>query len=157
MIMLSRHLLYSCLLILLPTAACAQFPPATTPYGPATIHGCYDGDTCTISIPSLPSLFGDRLPIRLAGIDTPEIKGACAREKALAMRARTYVRERLLDAQHIEITPVARDKYFRVLSIITVDGHDLADDLQAAGLARPYGGGTKSPWCTAVLTPIQPD
>jgi endonuclease YncB( thermonuclease family) len=97
------------------------------------------------------------LPIRLAGIDTPEIKGACAREKALAMRARTYVRERLLDAQHIEITPVARDKYFRVLSIITVDGHDLADDLQAAGLARPYGGGTKSPWCTAVLTPIQPD
>lgn len=154
---MKSHLLYSCLLILLPAAACAQFPPATTPYGPATIHGCYDGDTCTISIPSLPSLFGDRLPIRLAGIDTPEIKGHCPHEKALALRARAYVRERLLDAQHVEITPVARDKYFRVLSIITVDGADLADGLLAAGLAIQYGGGTKMPWCAAAITPLPPE
>lgn len=135
------------LIILIPVVACAQFPPASTPYGPATIHGCYDGDTCTISIPSLPSLFGDRLPIRLAGIDTPEMKGACAREKTLALRARAYVRERLLSAHHVEITPVARDKYFRVLSIITVDGADLADGLLAEGLAHPYGGATKAGWC----------
>lgn len=135
--------------MLLPAAACAQFPPASTPYGPATIHGCYDGDTCTISIPSLPSLFGDRLPIRLAGIDTPEMKGACAHEKTLALRARAYVRERLLNAQHVEITPVARDKYFRVLSIITVDGADLADALLAEGLAHPYGGATKPTWCVS--------
>lgn len=141
------HLLYICLLILLPAAACAQFPPASTPYGPATIHDCYDGDTCTISIPSLPSLFGDRLPIRLAGIDTPEMRGACSQERALAVRARAYVRDKLLHAQRVEITPVARDKYFRVLSIITVDGDDLADGLLAQGLAHPYGGATKPTWC----------
>lgn len=145
---MKSHLLYSCVLILLPTAACAQFPvQAHTPYGPATIHGCYDGDTCTITIPSLPPLFGERLPIRLAGIDTPERKGECDRERALAVRARTYIVDRLLQAQRIEITPVARDKYFRVLSLIVLDGRDLADDLLAAGLAHPYSGATKPPWC----------
>lgn len=140
-------IIYVLLAVLLPATACAQYPPATTPYGPAIIHGCHDGDTCTISISSLPPLFGDRLPIRLAGIDTPELSSACAHERALAIRARNVLRSRLLAAQVVEITPVARDKYFRVLALISADGHDLANILLAAGLASPYGGGPKRAWC----------
>lgn len=49
----------------------AAYPDASTTVGLATILGCYDGDTCTISIPTLPSIFGDRLSLRLVGIDTP--------------------------------------------------------------------------------------
>ena len=33
-------------------------------------HGCYDGDTCKFTFLTLPPLFGERVPIRLAGIDT---------------------------------------------------------------------------------------
>ena len=134
-------------LALLPATACAQFPPASTPYGPAIIHGCHDGDTCTISIPSLPPVFGDRLPIRLAGIDTPELSSACAHEQALAARARNFLRSRLLNATHVEIDFLARDKYFRVLALIRADGIDLADALLGAGLAHPYDGGPRRAWC----------
>jgi micrococcal nuclease len=135
------------LLLLLPAPAGAAYPDASTPYGPAIIHGCYDGDTCTISIPSLPSLFGDRLPIRLAGIDTPEKGSRCDRERALAVQARNFLRARLRAAREIEIDLIARDKYFRVLTLIRADGVDLADALLAAGLAHPYGGGPKLAWC----------
>lgn len=135
------------LFCLFPTVACAQFPPAITPFGPATIHGCHDGDTCTISIPALPPLFGDRLLIRLAGIDTPELAAPCAAERRAAVAARNFLRAKLLAASTVTITPIARDKYFRVLGLIEADGQDLADALLSAGLATPYDGGPKRAWC----------
>lgn len=133
--------------MLLPATACAQFPLATTPYGPATIHGCHDGDTCTISIPSLPPLFGSRLAIRLAGIDTPELAAPCAEERARAIAARNVLRRALLAAQSVEIDLLARDKYFRVLALIRADGVDLAHELVRVGLATPYEGGAKTTVC----------
>lgn len=133
--------------LLTPMFAAAAFPDAVTTMGPATIHGCYDGDTCTISIPGLPGLFGDRLPLRLAGIDTPEIKGKCDQEKLLALQAKSFLNQHLERAQTIEIELVARDKYFRVLSLIVADGLDLADEMVKAGLANAYNGGTKQRWC----------
>jgi endonuclease YncB( thermonuclease family) len=125
----------------------AAYPDATTTVGPATIHGCYDGDTCTISIPTLPGIFGDRLSLRLAGIDTPEMKGKCDQEKLLASQAKTFLTQHLEQAHNIEIELVARDKYFRVLALIVADGLDLADEMVKAGLANAYGGGTKHRWC----------
>lgn len=98
--------------LLLPSVACAQYPIATTAHGPATIHGCHDGDTCTITIPSLPPLFGDRLSIGLAGIDTPELSSHCASERARAVAARNFLRRALLAATTVEIDLLARDKYF---------------------------------------------
>lgn len=135
-----------------PVLALAHIP-AVTPYGPATILHCHDGDTCTISIPSLPSLFGEKLPIRLVGIDTPEMNSACAAERRLAVQAKQFLANRLRGAQTVEIQPVARDKYFRVLALILADGRDLADELVAAGLAYPYNGGSKRSWCQ----PAAPD
>ena len=37
-------------------------------------------------------LFGDHITVRLAGIDTPEIKGMCDEEKALAKQAQASLR-----------------------------------------------------------------
>ena len=52
--------------------------------------GCYDGDTCTVELRGcdLPDIFR-KMPVRVNGIDTPEIKGKCQREKALAIEAKT--------------------------------------------------------------------
>ncbi|HNP80176.1 MAG TPA: thermonuclease family protein [Nitrospira sp.] len=161
------HPLYSCLLILLPTSACVAQPLHTSPLHLArespfiavTVHDCYDGDTCTVTLSdgSLPAVLGEHLPVRLAGIDTPERHSHCAAERELAHAARNFLRERLARATRIDLIFPQRDKYFRLLATLRADGQDLNAALLTAGLARPYAGGTKSPWCTAILTPIKPE
>ena len=34
----------------------------------------YDGDTVTVNIDNVPALFGSHIPVRVRGIDTPEMK-----------------------------------------------------------------------------------
>lgn len=41
----------------------------------------YNGDTITVTIKEYPSIIGERISIRVNGIDTPEIKEKCANEK----------------------------------------------------------------------------
>ena len=45
----------------------------------------YDGDTFRVDIDSLPPIVGKNIPIRLNGVDTPEIRGKCKYEKDLAV------------------------------------------------------------------------
>ena len=47
----------------------------------------YDGDTFRVDIDSLPPIVGKNIPIRLNGVDTPEIRGKCKYEKDLALVA----------------------------------------------------------------------
>lgn len=112
-------------------------------------HTCYDGDTCMVSIPGVHPLFGDHIPVRLLGIDTPEIKGQCEREKTLAREARDFARAFLAEAKEIRLVQVSRgDKYFRVLGRLEADGRDLSQSLLDAHLAVAYNGGTKTArWC----------
>lgn len=111
-------------------------------------HSCYDGDTCTMSLPGTHALFGDHISIRLDGIDTPEIKGKCAREKSMAVAARNLVNRRLAAASTIDLEDLGRDKYFRIGARVMADGQDLGAELLRLGLAVPYNGGTKiQDWC----------
>ncbi|MFO0768637.1 MAG: hypothetical protein U0231_18085 [Nitrospiraceae bacterium] len=80
--------------------------------------------------------------MRLVGIDTPEINGACEFERQLAIRAVdsfSFPRK----ARSAEIQPVAR-MVFSILALVSVDGQDLADEMVSAGLAVSYSGGTKT-------------
>ena len=63
-------------------ARLVAFPHISTTAGPGIIHSCYDDDTCTIAIRGLPSVFGDKLGLRLVGIDTPEMIGKSEEERA---------------------------------------------------------------------------
>lgn len=111
-------------------------------------HGCHDGDTCTFSFPTLPPIFGDRIPIRLAGVDAPELHGHCDREKVLAHKAHAFTESLLVQAKQIEISNLHRDKYFRIDATVLADGHDLSVALLNAHLAVAYNGGTKmAQWC----------
>ena len=125
----------------------------TWDFGLVTYHTCYDGDTCMISIPGIPPLFGDHIPVRLLGIATPEIKGQCEEEKALAREARDFARALLSAAKEVQLVEASRgDKYFRVLGRLVVDGKDLSQSLLDAHLAVAYNGGTKiAQWCPPVL------
>lgn len=122
----------------------------------AVYHTCYDGDTCMMSLPGIHPLFGDHIPVRLAGIDTPEMKGQCEREKQLARQARDLVRSHLSRAGEIRLRKASRDKYFRVDARVIADGADLSEILINQGLAVPYDGGAKTKdWCAETTEPPQ--
>ena len=107
----------------------------------------YDGDTFRVDIDSLPPIVGKNIPIRLNGVDTPEIRGKCQYEKDLALKARDFVRNKLANAKEIKLNNLQRGKYFRVVAKVIVDGVSLEQELLENELAYKYSGGKKSSWC----------
>jgi endonuclease YncB( thermonuclease family) len=85
---------------------------------------------------------------RIAGIDAPELRARCPRERALAERARDFVTAKVA-GRPVWLVDIRNGKYAgRVLAgVRTEDGIDLGRALLKAGLARPYGGGRRKPWC----------
>jgi micrococcal nuclease len=123
---------------------------AAPEYGTVTVSkviSVYDGDTFRVDIDSLPPIVGKNIPIRLNGVDTPEIQGKCQYEKDLALKARDFVRNKLANAKEIKLTKLQRGKYFRVVADVYVDGVSLEQDLLENELAYKYSGGKKSSWC----------
>ncbi|MDI3462121.1 MAG: hypothetical protein OJF50_000942 [Nitrospira sp.] len=147
---LSLFLLYGCARPNCSALLASQYSRDSThvPSQQVIFHGCHDGDTCTFTLPAVPPPFGNQIPIRLAGVDTPEIHGKCDREKLLARKAQAFTQGLLNEAKQVELVDMRRDKYFRVLAGIRADGRDVARQLIEAGLAVPYNGGTKTAnWC----------
>ena len=123
---------------------------AASEYGTVIVSkviSVYDGDTFRVDIDSLPPIVGKNIPIRLNGVDTPEIQGKCQYEKDLALKARDFVRNKLANAKEIKLTNLQRGKYFRVVSNVLLDGVSLEQDLLENELAYKYTGGKKSSWC----------
>ena len=123
---------------------------AATEYGSVKVSkviSVYDGDTFRVNIGSLPPIVGKNIPIRLEGVDTPEIQGKCQYEKDLAIKARDFVRSKLDNAKEIMLNNLKRGKYFRIVADVTVDGVSLEKELLENELAYKYSGGKKSSWC----------
>ena len=135
------------LLTFLLISVCIQAKPQ---YGTVTVSkviSVYDGDTFRVDINSLSSIVGKNIPIRVNGVDTPEIKGKCEYEKKLALKARDFVRAKLANAKEIKLTNLQRGKYFRVVANVVVDGVSLEQELLDNQLAYEYSGGKKLSWC----------
>jgi micrococcal nuclease len=108
----------------------------------------YDGDTVTFNLPGLHPIIGDKISIRVNGIDAPEIKGGCEKEKYDAKQAKEMVADILKDAEQISLQNMERGKYFRIAADVIVDGENLRDMLIEAGMAVRYDGGKKThKWC----------
>jgi endonuclease YncB( thermonuclease family) len=126
------------------------FVQAKPQYGTVTVSkviSVYDGDTFRVNIDSLPPIVGKNIPIRVNGVDTPEIRGKCQYEKDLALEARDFVRAKLANAKEIKLTNLQRGKYFRVVANVVVDGVSLEQELLDNKLAYEYSGGKKLSWC----------
>jgi micrococcal nuclease len=109
----------------------------------------YDADTVTFNIPDAHPLFGKNISVRVAGVDTPEIKTKNSCEKQKAREAKKFVTSLMRQAKRIDLVDVRRDKYFRILADIEFDGKSLSKLLLKNKLAYPYSGGTKEQkdWC----------
>ena len=116
-------------------------------YGAVYVRN-YDGDTITFNLPELHPIIGEKISIRVNGIDTPEIRGKCEKEKYDAKQAQQMVADILKDAEQITLKNMERGKYFRIAADVIVDGESLADMLIEAGMAVRYDGGKKThKWC----------
>ncbi|QNI53993.1 nuclease (SNase-like) [Synechococcus sp. BIOS-E4-1] len=91
------------------------------------ISSCYDGDTCR-------SNSGEK--IRLACIDTPELRGKRA-NPVPAKAARDYLR-RLVVGRDVGIRRITKDRYGRTVAELFVDGSNVQQQLVAAGHADIY-------------------
>ncbi len=112
------------------------------------VTSIYDGDTFRVNINSYPKVIGYRMAIRVNGIDTPEIKGKCKKEKTLARKAKQITVSSLRGAKVIELRNIQRGKYFRIVADVYADNKSLADELIKNNLAVRYNGGTKiKNWC----------
>jgi micrococcal nuclease len=111
----------------------------------------HDGDTLTVRINHVHPLLGERISVRVHGVDTPEMYSTDVCERRAAVIAQRVVKTLLSSAQRIDLVSVQRDKYFRILADVRADGESVAQLLLRQGLAYPYNGGTKISydWCEA--------
>lgn len=109
-----------------------------------------DGDGLHVYVPVWPGIIV-KANIRIAGIDTPEIRTAkCPEEKELGLKAKARLIELLPKNSPILLYLVkAKDKHGRVLAnVYTQDGADVAKKLIDEGFARVYSGkGKRQGWC----------
>ena len=142
---------FSCWLLIAGLLLSVTAGANTRTYGDAVVSevvSIYDGDTFTVNIAHWPSVAGERISVRIAGIDTPELRSRCDYEKTRARAAKQFTVAALRKARQIDLRNLQRDKYFRLLSDVYVDGQNLGQLLLQQGHAVPYGGKTKIDWCS---------
>ena len=91
------------------------------------IKSCYDGDTCT-------AVTGEK--IRLACIDTPELKGKNA-NKIPAKEARDFLNQ-LVANKKVSIKRMTKDRYGRTVAEIYKDGTNIQELIVNKGYGKIY-------------------
>ena len=111
------------------------------------VEDVYDGDSFRATLRCEIPLFCHDTPVRIAGIDTPEIRGKCPAERNAAREAKRRLIELLQEAERVDLQTCSREKFGRLLCRVKVDGVDVGDVLVFEGHARDYGGGKRGGWC----------
>lgn len=106
-----------------------------------SVDHVHDGDTIIVSCPNWPKIL-HLIPVRLYGIDAPELHDE--KRKALALKAKDRLTE--LVGETVELRNLRRDKFFRILSDVYSDGKNLSEVMLQEGLVLPYSGVGKKPW-----------
>ena len=91
------------------------------------IKSCYDGDTCT-------GIDGEK--IRLACIDTPELKGKNA-NKIPAEEARDFLNQ-LVANKKVSIKRITKDRYGRTVAEIYKNGTNIQELIVKKGYGKIY-------------------
>jgi len=108
-----------------------------------------DGDTIIIDTRQESKLINKLgLRVRLYGIDTPEKKGKCQKEKDLALQAKKFTKN-LIDQKQVILKDVKWDKFGgRINAKIFLNDLNIGQELIKNGLAIEYFGKRKNKnWC----------
>ena len=101
--------------------------PSASDLPTVTIQICYDGDTCTTS---------EKEKIRLACIDTPELRGKKA-DLIPAKAARDYLND-LVTESKVNIRRITEDRYGRTVPELSKGPMNIQEHLVEKGFARIY-------------------
>ena len=115
------------LLLLLAALALPTSEPVFASFPIVFIKYCYDGDTCTTSK-------GEK--IRLACIDTPELKGWQA-DPIPAREARDFV-NKLVSNEKVSIKRITKDKYGRTVGELFKNGVNIQELIVEKGYGKIY-------------------
>tara|TARA_R110000796_G_scaffold124600_1_gene239039 strand:- start:968 stop:1327 length:360 start_codon:yes stop_codon:yes gene_type:complete len=107
-----------------------------------------DGDTIDVSIDLGFKVWLKKERVRLLGINTPESRTRNLAEKKLGLESKARLKELLPKKFTIITHKDAKGKFGRILGEPIVDGYNICDKMVEEGHARPYYGGTKTPWIT---------
>ena len=120
--------------------------PFVPPITEGNVIHVYDGDTITI-VSKLPydasPLY--RFSVRLAGIDTAEIKGKTEKERELAQEAKCALQKLILN-KVVALKNLKTEKYGRVLADVYLGDLHVNQWLLDNKYAVQYSGGTKTNW-----------
>lgn len=105
----------------------------------ATVNSIYDGDTIRVDIDlGFGIIFRDQ-PLRLLGIDTPELRGE---ERPQGLISRSFVEERIPVGSVIKIATQKdrKEKFGRYLATVYYgeESKNLNEELLQSGMAKPY-------------------
>lgn len=122
---------------------------------PGPIYGevkrVIDGDTLVVDAYIWPNTQASDVAIRVRGIDTPERRGKCQRERELAEQAKRLMIAAFPPGHRVSVFQVEPGKYGGrfVAAVQGEEGLDWATHIQSLGLAAPYfGRGAKRDWCS---------
>ena len=101
--------------------------PSASDLPSVTIQNCYDGDTCTTTV-------GEK--IRLACIDTPELRGKKA-DPIPAKAARDYLND-LVAGSDLTIRRITEDRYKRTVAELYKGPINIQEHLVEKGSAHIY-------------------
>lgn len=123
--------------------------PLPTTLTVTRVRSVYDGDTFRVEARELVSADGWGIPIRVRGVDAPELDGECEREVLLAKASRQWLVERFNRAKEIALVNVdfAEDRYGRIVADVVVDSSTLSREMIDVGAAKAWLNGSTHKWC----------
>lgn len=104
-------------------------------YGGAILVNIYDAKTLLMDLPEYPPLIGEKITVKINGIETPRLKGKCEKESRLAVKAKKFTEESLKAAELIDLVNMSRGKYFKIIADVMVNDEDFAGRLVEKGYA----------------------
>lgn len=121
----------------------------------AIVTKVYDGDTCTVDIDAGFNIWVRDVSIRIHHIDSPEVKSKNELESKAGKKVRDIVSNMILNKEIVIKTKKdAKEKFGRLLGVITIDNIILNDYLYNNNLVKAYEGAKKSDWTDEELNKI---
>jgi endonuclease YncB( thermonuclease family) len=118
----------------------SKIPVYIPPLKNVGVIDVYDGDTITIAVKQSHGYY--KYKVRLAGIDSPEIRTNNPREKAFAIQSRDFLKSIIL-YKYVTIEEAFYEKYGRLCGTVMLDGKNINEQMITQGFAVRYNGGKK--------------
>jgi len=102
-------------------------------------------------IPGAHPLIGQKIEIKIKGIEVPSINGTCEKERVSAKKGMELLQFILKRGRDISLHNVERGRRFRLSAVVLVNGKDIREILTAKGLAvRNVNRKKNHNWCSSI-------